>query len=77
MKKSFVLSKFKDPQILYARLKFLSNEMNVYYLRKLCGIDVFKKLKNEEMIQNIKKACSKLRASVLDLTEVERFVSLI
>lgn len=75
IKESARLCKFVEPQILFARLKSLCDQSNVNYFRKLCGMEEIMKTNNPDQIQKLKDSCNSIRAAVLEMEDVYRYVS--
>lgn len=65
------LAVFKDPNLLFARIKHLSHASNKHYLEKLCGV---RSTDDLETSTKLKEAVSRLRATVLDIADVEKYV---
>lgn len=60
---------------MFARLKTLCDISNVKYLQKLCGMDAIKESNDQAKIKKMKVSCNYVRAAVLDMEDVYRYVS--
>lgn len=65
---------FKDPYILFLRIKQLSATSNKNYLENLCGKKKATLSNDMEALEVAKIAAAKLRASVLDIADVYKYV---